>query len=960
MSSEILGGAENLLKGNLGGAWDIKHGYADAYTDLGIARRFGGSAAAYSLRDIGAMNGRVVKVRRDQDDPDGSTNDPEEDFSASQISTGSLEDWINGKLETALPCNMGGTDFASGSFVVSNSNSLFVNGTYVFNSSNSRWEKTSTIYFHLDGSTWKLVVGGSSISATTSGEYPWTSIYSLVPSNVSFDLRFSSIVFSTAAAAYSLRKVNNGYTGSAVRIRRGSDDIEVNVAFDSEDKVSASSSILNTTEQGGESGQTTTTDLNGFLNEKLTVGTAVNGTGSFNNYTVTNATTTGFSADNSSGGTGSAGFPYIFAEDDIIVVKYTVSNFSSTSSLSPQIRGTTGTNSVTSVASGGTTFTANGTYTDTLTASADGTHLMFADGNTGSYTISDFEIVSHAHQAFVNTWYDQGSSNNAVQETATKQPKIAESGALLADGLTFDGSNDFLQTTSQVLTGTETGANSMYAVVKQTSGDAGYICGSAASPDGASNQIGQSLYGASNDKIVLTNGNDATATGTLDTITRIEGSNYLVSSNYSNNNTDTLHSNANAYGYADGSSAYDFLAGDRFTIGARKDSTSAAAVLFTGSMKEIIAYNSDQTDNRFRIESNINNYYNLYNDANEFASNETAFRFLNERSGGISASSNLTQFTLDVQTASGYAGAKFNKDVTLGDSIYISFNASLDEGAATASPKVGLRNIDSALNGTLYSNEGLVTEGFNSFKLTSTNSTASGIVWSEGDDNVIFTITDIKVSRIARNGFVETWYDQSGNGLDMSQTTAADQPHIVENGGICKDPSGNNPTIKFVNVGTNLGSTFLSNSNFPTANQVMSAYFVASTETTTPNRQTLSGGTSDIALDTDEQILFRRGGNNRAFSNLDVSINTNNLVVVSNDSSYVPTGRLNGTSQSQVAFSGGAGEKTFEFLGENSGNASGDVFGLQGTISEAILYNDIEYDSEIESDIATYYNITLS
>jgi hypothetical protein len=38
MSSEILGGAENTLKGNLGGAWDIKHGYADAYTDLGIAR----------------------------------------------------------------------------------------------------------------------------------------------------------------------------------------------------------------------------------------------------------------------------------------------------------------------------------------------------------------------------------------------------------------------------------------------------------------------------------------------------------------------------------------------------------------------------------------------------------------------------------------------------------------------------------------------------------------------------------------------------------------------------------------------------------------------------------------------------------------------------------------------------------------------------------------------------------
>jgi hypothetical protein len=84
MSSELLGGAENTLKGNLGGAWDIKHGYADAYTDLGIARRFGGAAGAYSLRDIGAMNGPVVKVRR-------SADDVEEDFSASQVDIGALE-----------------------------------------------------------------------------------------------------------------------------------------------------------------------------------------------------------------------------------------------------------------------------------------------------------------------------------------------------------------------------------------------------------------------------------------------------------------------------------------------------------------------------------------------------------------------------------------------------------------------------------------------------------------------------------------------------------------------------------------------------------------------------------------------------------------------------------------------------------------------------------------------------
>ena len=86
MSSELLGAAQNVLKGNLGGAWDINKGYADAYTDLGIARRFGDAAAAYSLRDIGAMNGRVIRGRR-------SSDDVEEDFSANQISSGALEEF---------------------------------------------------------------------------------------------------------------------------------------------------------------------------------------------------------------------------------------------------------------------------------------------------------------------------------------------------------------------------------------------------------------------------------------------------------------------------------------------------------------------------------------------------------------------------------------------------------------------------------------------------------------------------------------------------------------------------------------------------------------------------------------------------------------------------------------------------------------------------------------------------
>ena len=37
------------------------------------------------------------------------------------------------------------------------------------------------------------------------------------------------------------------------------------------------------------------------------------------------------------------------------------------------------------------------------------------------------------------------------------------------------------------------------------------------------------------------------------------------------------------------------------------------------------------------------------------------------------------------------------------------------------------------------------------------------------------------------DGFVTVWYDQSGNGRDMTQSTAADQPKIMDNGVVLRD-----------------------------------------------------------------------------------------------------------------------------------------------------------------------------
>ena len=52
-------------------------------------------------------------------------------------------------------------------------------------------------------------------------------------------------------------------------------------------------------------------------------------------------------------------------------------------------------------------------------------------------------------------------------------------------------------------------------------------------------------------------------------------------------------------------------------------------------------------------------------------------------------------------------------------------------------------------------------QGFNSFEL---NQNMVLITILEGDNDE-YTYLFRKVSLIARNGFVETWYDQSGNGF---------------------------------------------------------------------------------------------------------------------------------------------------------------------------------------------------
>jgi hypothetical protein len=63
------------------------------------------------------------------------------------------------------------------------------------------------------------------------------------------------------------------------------------------------------------------------------------------------------------------------------------------------------------------------------------------------------------------------------------------------------------------------------------------------------------------------------------------------------------------------------------------------------------------------------------------------------------------------------------------------------------------------------------------------------------------------------NGFITTWYDQSGNSRDASQTTASNQPQIVSTGSVLN--VNFNPSIKFDGIDDRLFSNSFASINQP-------------------------------------------------------------------------------------------------------------------------------------------------
>jgi len=94
-----------------------------------------------------------------------------------------------------------------------------------------------------------------------------------------------------------------------------------------------------------------------------------------------------------------------------------------------------------------------------------------------------------------------------------------------------------------------------------------------------------------------------------------------------------------------------------------------------------------------------------------------------------------------------------------------------------------------------------------SLRLLSTSYTGSAIKVRRASDNteqdIGFSNNELDTTTLASfcsgtNGFVTTWYDQSGNGNNATQTTAANQPQIVSSGSVILE--GAKPIVSYLST----------------------------------------------------------------------------------------------------------------------------------------------------------------
>jgi hypothetical protein len=212
----------------------------------------------------------------------------------------------------------------------------------------------------------------------------------------------------------------------------------------------------------------------------------------------------------------------------------------------------------------------------------------------------------------------------------------------------------------------------------------------------------------------------------------------------------------------------------------------------------------------------------------------------------------------------------------------------------------------------------------------------------------------------AGNGFITTWYDQSGNGLNLTMTVAANQPRIVNAGVI--DSKNNTTAMKFDGINDVMSRTALTALN--SGNNL--SYFTVSSSDITSRADTvfISVNSGSPRL---ENFLDTRttGGFYRNFgiqNTVLTSYNADLSAANGSTNQRLLSGFLNGFNMSAFDNGNTGGTSTYTGTYINNSFVIGSypsVRNLNGYIQEIILYPTDQSSNRvgIESNINTYYTI---
>ena len=401
--------------------------------------------------------------------------------------------------------------------------------------------------------------------------------------------------YGDAAAAYSLRKLRNGYTGDAIRVRRSSDDTERDMGFhDNELDTQALLDWVNTEYIRYQSDFRASSPYTKYAANVITsVGESIDGVDDAMKVTLTGGSTNHDICPilNSTAFLGQQvrlEFDYYIPSSNALLDNlYNFNTFSSVTSSTSNLNVLDVWTTV--VIEGITKFAPENI--DTFIRARAGTSQTFdADGDV--FYLKNIRVTQFTADGHVHTWYDQSANaNHAVQGTDTAQPKIVDAGSLVTEGgkpgVLFSAPA-FMQTTNSVTLKSE---DSLISVLFKH--------------DNLSNT--NVFDSKTNSKFFLQyNGayffdNNIAA---YDLSQTAISSRVLATLDFNSTQLKSYFNGANTSTQTVASASHSGL-----TLGRHRET---AINYLVGPMQEFIYWNANNTGNSLAIQENINTHYNIY------------------------------------------------------------------------------------------------------------------------------------------------------------------------------------------------------------------------------------------------------------------------------------------------------------------------------------------------------------